>query len=77
MPVMDGLEAARQINDLAPNTLMLMCTMHGGDELLKYAPTVGIREVLSTSDGLREHLLASLNKLHLERRDHPSISTSR
>ena len=54
MPVMDGLEAARQINNLAPDTVMLMCTMHGGDQLLKYAPAVGIREVLSKSDRLRD-----------------------
>src|SRR5207249_294369 len=28
MPVMDGLEAARQISRLAPNTAMLMFTMY-------------------------------------------------
>ena len=28
MPVMDGLEAARQISRLAPNTAMLMSTMY-------------------------------------------------
>ena len=63
MPVMDGLEAAGQINQLAPNTTMLMFTMHNSEQLLKIAPTAGIKEVLPKSDGLAEHLLASLKKL--------------
>ena len=76
MPVMDGLEAAGQINQLAPNTVMLMFTMHNCEQLLKYAPTVGVREVLSKSDGLAEHLLASLKRLNTEREDPLSIQTS-
>jgi two-component system response regulator NreC len=77
MPVMNGLEAAGQINLLAPNTTMLMFTMHNSEQLLKIAPTAGIREVLSKSDRLAEHLLASLKRLHLERGDHPLSRASR
>jgi two-component system, NarL family, response regulator NreC len=77
MPVMDGLEAAGQINLLAPNTTMLMFTMHNSEQLLRIAPTAGIREVLSKSDRLAEHLLASLKRLHLERGDHPLSRASR
>ncbi len=69
MPVMNGIEAARQISKLAPNTAMLMVTMHNGAQLLKEAQSAGIRDVLPKSDGIAEHLLASLKKLHDERGD--------
>ena len=68
MPVMDGLEVARQINLLAPNTAMLMFTMRNCEQLLKYAPAAGTGDVLSKSDGLAEHLLACLKSLHAEHR---------
>ncbi|HYW39766.1 MAG TPA: response regulator [Terriglobales bacterium] len=77
MPVMDGLEAAGQINLLAPNTAMLMFTMHNCEQLLRYAPAAGIRDVLSKSDGLAERLLASLKKLHVERGNHLLMRASR
>ncbi len=66
--VMDGLEAAGQINLLAPHTAMLMFTMRNCEQLLKYDPAAGIRDVLSKSDGLAEHLLACLKSLHVEHR---------
>jgi DNA-binding NarL/FixJ family response regulator len=77
MPVMNGLEAAGKINQLAPNTTMLMFTMHTSDQLLKFAPAVGIREVISKTDGLAEQLLASLKRLHDERGDPLSMRISR
>lgn len=77
MPVMDGLEAAGQINVISPNTTMLMFTMHNSEQLLKIAPAAGIKEVLSKSDRLAEHLLASLKRLQVEREAHLSIRTSR
>jgi DNA-binding NarL/FixJ family response regulator len=64
MPVMDGLQAAAQISRLAPDTAMLMVTMHNYEQLSKYARTFGIREVLSKSDRLADHLLASLTNIH-------------
>jgi DNA-binding NarL/FixJ family response regulator len=63
MPVMDGLEAARQISRLAPNTAMLMFTMYNSMQLVKEAQAVGIKDVLSKSDEVSVHLLASLNKV--------------
>jgi len=66
MPFMDGLEVARQINLLAPNTAMLMFTMQNCERLLEYAPAAEIRDVLSKSDGLAEHLLACLKSLQAE-----------
>ncbi|MFZ0799225.1 MAG: response regulator [Terriglobales bacterium] len=77
MPVMDGLEAAGRINRVAPNTAMLMVTLHTSEQLLRYAPVVGIREVLSKSDELTDHLLASLKRLDVERGDHPLVRASR
>ena len=74
--VMDGLEAAGQINVLAPHTAMLMFTMRNREQLLKYAPAAATRDVLSKSDGLAEHLLACLKRLHVRRGDHLSIGTS-
>ncbi len=41
---------------------MLMFTMHNCDQLLRYAPADGIREVLSKSEGLAEHLVAGLKR---------------
>jgi len=64
MPVMDGLQAAAQISRLAPNTAMLMVTMHNYEQLAKYARAFGIREVLTKSDELADHLLASLKNIH-------------
>jgi CheY-like chemotaxis protein len=63
MPVMNGLEAARQIRVLAPGTAMVMFTMYTGGQLLKEARAVGIADVVSKSDRLEDHLLASLKKV--------------
>jgi two-component system response regulator NreC len=65
MPVMNGLEAARQIAVLAPRTIMLMLTMHYCEQLVRDASVAGIRDVLSKSDAIPNHLLAFLKKLQL------------
>ena len=65
MPVMDGLEAARQISHMAPKTAMLMFTAYDGDPLLRDARDAGIEQVFSKFDGLATHLLASLEDLRL------------
>lgn len=61
MPVMNGLEAARQISKFAPRTLLLMYTGHHTDQLLKEAQAVGIREVFSKTDEQPNHLLTWLS----------------
>ena len=63
MPVMNGLEAARQIALLAPNTTMVMLTMHDCEQLSKDAQAAGIKEVFSKSDGIADHLIASLRSV--------------
>ena len=62
MPVMDGLEAARKISNIAPDTAMVMFTMHPSRELLKVAQAVGVRDVVSKTDQLSDHLLLALRQ---------------
>jgi two-component system, NarL family, response regulator YdfI len=50
MPVMNGLDAARQIAILAPSTVVVMFTTYCSQQLSKDAETVGIKTVLSKSD---------------------------
>ena len=62
MPVMNGLEAAREIHLIAPNTAMVMFTMHSSPQLLLEARAVGISDVLSKMDPLGERLLPALKQ---------------
>ena len=66
MPIMNGLDAARRITQLAPGTIMLMLTMHYSQELMKEAEAVGIKQVLSKSDAIRDHLLISLQTMQFQ-----------
>jgi NarL family two-component system response regulator YdfI len=63
MPVMDGLEAARKISNIAPATAMVMFTMHPSRELLKVAQALGVRDVVSKTDQLSDHLLLALRQI--------------
>jgi DNA-binding NarL/FixJ family response regulator len=65
MPVMDGLRAAREITRIAPGTTLLMITLHDEAQLTEDAHAAGIKEVLSKSDGIAEHLIASLKNVSL------------
>jgi DNA-binding NarL/FixJ family response regulator len=60
MPNMDGLEAARRIAIVAPNTVMVMFTMHASEQLSELAQAVGIKEVWSKSGGFASRLAALL-----------------
>jgi DNA-binding NarL/FixJ family response regulator len=63
MPIMNGLEAARQIASASPPPVMLMYTMQCSGQLLKEAEAVGIKEVLSKTDAGIRRLLASMTAL--------------
>ena len=63
MPVMNGLDAAREIGRKAPNIPMLMLTMNYSEQLLKAAEAVGIKDVCSKIDGLPDHLIAAIQKI--------------
>jgi len=62
MPVMNGLEAARKISSIAPETAMVLFTMHASEHLVKDAQNAGIKDVVSKADGPAK-LLASLEKI--------------
>ena len=63
MPVMNGLDAARHISQLAPNTAMVMFTLHPSGELLRAARAVGVRDVVSKADQLSDSLLVALRQI--------------
>ncbi len=66
MPVMNGLEAARQISRIAPKTVMVMFTIQDHERLLKDARAAGIQNVFSKYDGVADHLFAFLNEVCTE-----------
>lgn len=70
MPVMNGLEAARVIAAVSPQTAMLMLTLHTYDALSREAQAAGIREVLSKTDAVPGLLLASLKRLRAPMKGH-------
>ncbi len=63
MPVMNGLDAAREITRIAPDVQMVMFTMYISEQLRREAQAVGIKAVISKSDTTLRHLLASLRTI--------------
>ena len=51
MPVMNGLDTAREIAAIAPTTAMVLFTMHASEHLVKDAQRAGIKHVVSKLDG--------------------------
>lgn len=72
MPVMNGLEAARQITTIAPNTAMVLFTMHECVGLSHEAKAAGIRGVLSKTAGAEE-LCTTLKTLLAARETHRPV----
>jgi len=64
MPIMNGLDAARAIVRIAPNTSMLMLTMHACQQLENQARAIGFKAVLSKSDNIAGLLIASLKSAY-------------
>jgi len=63
MPLMNGVEAAKQIRKMAPSPTMLMCTMHDSDRLAHDAHEAGIKEIFSKTDRVAERLVTALKEL--------------
>ena len=66
MPVMNGLEAARQITRIVPQTAMIMFTMHQSEQLIEAAKAAGIKEVIPKDGNITEHLLAILRGIAVQ-----------
>ncbi len=66
MPVMNGFQAASKISHLAPHTALLMLTLHTCEQVSQDAHAAGITDVLSKSDNVMDHLLASLRNVQAE-----------
>jgi DNA-binding NarL/FixJ family response regulator len=50
MPVLNGIEAARQIRQSQPNTRFVLCSMYMDSQLASLARKVGITSLLSKSN---------------------------
>jgi CheY-like chemotaxis protein len=68
MPVMNGLETARHLGRDAPGVAKLL-TLHASEQLQREAEALGIKRVLSKSDGVgqsaRRHRSRLLRSLRL------------
>ena len=52
MPVMNGLDAARQIRPISPKTAIVMMTLYAKEDLLQQAREAGIQRVFSKLETL-------------------------
>lgn len=50
MPILNGIEAARQIHESRPSTKFVLCSMYLDSQLASVARKVGITSVLSKSN---------------------------
>lgn len=60
MPVMNGLEAAKEISRIAPGMPMIMFTLYANDALHEVAHGVGIKHVFSKLDGMGDHVFEAM-----------------
>ncbi len=72
MPVMDGFVAARHIRLMAPNTGIVMVTLHSCEQVIRDAAQIGVEHVISKYDWKPEELIASIRKVGPQRSDRPS-----
>ena len=63
MPVMNGLDAAREISRISPGMPMIMFTLNIYDALHQLAHDVGIKHVFSKSDGMGEHVFKAMHAM--------------
>jgi DNA-binding NarL/FixJ family response regulator len=63
MPVMNGLDAARRIAQIAPQLPMLMFTMYSSEYLVTEARAAGIKDVFSKSAGVSDGLISAIQKI--------------
>jgi two-component system, chemotaxis family, chemotaxis protein CheY len=60
MPVMNGLDAAREISRTCPGMPMIIFTLHVHDAIHELAHGVGIKHVFSKWDGMGDHVFEAM-----------------
>ncbi len=63
MPVMNGFDAAKQIKIIAPQTYILLFTLHDSPQLVEDARKVGINHVLSKSGESGSAVVSAIRSL--------------
>jgi len=63
MPVMNGLEAAREIGIIAPETHIFMLTLYAYPELVREAKKLGVRRVISKLDGDPNNVVGAIRSV--------------
>jgi DNA-binding NarL/FixJ family response regulator len=63
MPIMSGIDAAREMSQISPGVPLLMCTMFKSDELIRAATEVGVKRVVSKSEKLSSSLVDTIESL--------------
>ena len=63
MPVMNGIDAVREISKVYPDMPMIMFTLHAHDALYEVARSVGIKHVFSKAEGIGERVFDAMRKL--------------
>jgi len=64
MPIMNGLEAAREIAMIAPKTKIVLFSAEHSRELQEHARNIGVRAVLSkTEDNAQARLMRALEEM--------------
>lgn len=66
MPELNGLDAVRQIVKVAPDTEILVLTMHDSEELIRDVLQAGARGYLLKSE-VTQHLLDAVDKLRVHK----------
>jgi DNA-binding NarL/FixJ family response regulator len=61
MPDLNGLEAARKIRTVSPNSEILILTMHHSDQLIREIVDAGVRGYIMKSDSDRDLIFAVEN----------------
>jgi DNA-binding NarL/FixJ family response regulator len=54
MPDMNGLDAARHIRDIAPDTLILILSVHKSKQLMEEARKVGVRGYVAKGEAVQK-----------------------
>jgi DNA-binding NarL/FixJ family response regulator len=68
MPVMNGIDAAREMMNIAPGIPLLLCTMYGSEQVTRAAKEVGVKRIVSKSEKLSTNLIATIDALVARRK---------